>query len=97
MSRKIGALWMKQTKDGKKYLSGVLQDLSGDIRIAVFPNDRKQKDNEPDYQILLSEQKKEQQRKPDGFMGVDLPSEQQPTDQDLQGRDSDVNVDDIPF
>lgn len=59
MSRKIGALWLKETKDGKKYMSGVLEDLRGDIRIAVFKNDRKEKDNHPDYQIVLSEERKE--------------------------------------
>jgi uncharacterized protein (DUF736 family) len=59
MSRKIGALWLKEAKDGKKYMSGVLEDLRGDIRIAVFKNDRKEKDNHPDYQIVLSEERKE--------------------------------------
>jgi len=59
MSRKIGALWLKETKDGKKYMSGVLEDIRGEIRIAVFRNDRKEKDNHPDYQIVLSEERKE--------------------------------------
>ena len=59
MSRKIGALWLKETKDGKKYMSGVLEDIRGEIRIAVFRNDRKEKDSHPDYQIVLSEERKE--------------------------------------
>ncbi len=59
MSRKIGALWLKETKDGKKYMSGVLEDLRGDIRIAVFKNDRKEKENHPDYQIVVSEERRE--------------------------------------
>lgn len=59
MSRKIGALWLKETKDGKKFMSGVLEDIRGEIRIAVFRNDRKEKDNHPDYQIVLSEERKE--------------------------------------
>lgn len=59
MSRKIGALWLKETKDGKKYMSGVLEDIRGEIRIAVFRNDRKEKDNHPDYQIVISEERKE--------------------------------------
>ncbi len=59
MSRKIGALWLKEAKDGKKYMSGVLEDIRGEIRIAVFRNDRKEKDNHPDYQIVLSEERKE--------------------------------------
>lgn len=58
MSRKIGALWLRQTQDGAKYFSGVIQDLSGDINIAVFQNDKKEKDNQPDYNIVLSEKPK---------------------------------------
>ena len=58
MSRKIGALWIKQTQDGRNYLSGVIQDLSGDINIAVFKNDKKEADKQPDYNIVLSEKSK---------------------------------------
>ena len=58
MSRKIGALWIRKSQDGKTFLSGVIQDLSGDINIAVFKNDRKEADNQPDYNIVLSEKSK---------------------------------------
>jgi uncharacterized protein (DUF736 family) len=58
MSRKIGALWLRQSQDGKQFLSGVIQDLSGDINIAVFKNDRKEAENQPDYNIVLSEKSK---------------------------------------
>ena len=58
MSRKIGALWIRKSQDGKTFLSGVIQDLSGDINIAVFKNDRKEADNQPDYNIVLSEKPK---------------------------------------
>lgn len=58
MSRKIGALWIKQSQDGRNYLSGVIQDLSGDINIAVFKNDKKEADKQPDYNIVLSERQK---------------------------------------
>lgn len=58
MSRKIGALWLKQSQDGKQFLSGVIQDLSGDINIAIFKNDRKEAENQPDYNIVLSEKPK---------------------------------------
>ena len=58
MSRKIGALWIKQSQDGRNYLSGVIQDLSGDINIAVFKNDKKEADKQPDYNIVLSERPK---------------------------------------
>ncbi len=82
MSRKIGALWLKETKDGKKYFSGVLEDMRGEIRIAIFKNDRKEKENQPDYQIIVSEERREQR--------------DQPADQTSQATDQ-VNLDDIPF
>jgi uncharacterized protein (DUF736 family) len=81
MSRKIGALWLKETKDGKKYFSGVLEDLRGEIRIAIFKNDRKEKENQPDYQIIVSEERREQHA---------------PADQTSTATDE-VNLDDIPF
>ncbi len=62
-SRKIGALWVRRSKDGMTYMSGTLEDLRGNIQIAVFKNDRKEKDNQPDFQIVLSE---EQEKKPAG-------------------------------
>ncbi len=58
MSRKIGALWLKQSQDGRQFLSGVIQDLSGDINIAVFKNDKKETEKQPDYNIVLSEKPK---------------------------------------
>ena len=81
MSRKIGALWLKETKDGKKYFSGVLEDLRGEIRIAIFKNDRKEKENQPDYQIIVSEERREQHA---------------PADQTSTATDE-VNLDDIQF
>ncbi len=81
MSRKIGALWLKETKDGKKYFSGVLEDMRGEIRIAIFKNDRKEKENQPDYQIVVSEERREQR---------------EGQEQLSQGTDE-VNLDSIPF
>jgi uncharacterized protein (DUF736 family) len=52
--RKIGALWSKKTDEGKGYLTGVISDLRGDIQIAVCTKDKKT-ENQPDYDILLSE------------------------------------------
>ncbi len=59
MSKTVGALWLREfEKDGKKrkMMSGEL-DLGalGTIKIAVFKNDKKEKDNQPDYRIVLSE------------------------------------------
>jgi hypothetical protein len=51
--RRIGALWLKQGKNGQ-FFSGVLELLGEDIPIIVFPT---KKDGEaattrPDYEIL---------------------------------------------
>jgi uncharacterized protein (DUF736 family) len=54
-NRKIGALWSRKTADGKEYFTGVISDLRGDIQIVVFENDKKQNENQPDYDILVSE------------------------------------------
>ena len=54
--RKIGALWSKKTKEGQEYFTGVISDLRGDIQIVVFRNEKKS-ENQPDYDILLSEVK----------------------------------------
>lgn len=73
MSRKIGALWLKTANDGRKFFSGVLQDLTGDINIAVFKNDRKEKENQPDYNIVLSEQAKPSTKRSEDYGVNEVP------------------------
>ncbi|MCX6155267.1 MAG: hypothetical protein NT007_14020 [Candidatus Kapabacteria bacterium] len=53
MNKIIGALW-KRDKDGLEYLSGVLSDIRGEFNIAVFPNNFKNADNQPDYNIIIN-------------------------------------------
>lgn len=99
MSKKIGALWSKQTKDGKRYLSGVLEDLSGDIRIAIFPNDRKQKDNEPDFTILRSDpmEKKTTNQAGDFLSGPVAANGEVPAGTPMNEEKSEIRPEDIPF
>ena len=59
-NKKIGALWSKKTTESREYFAGVISDLRGDIQIVVFKNDKKENQNQPDYNILLSEPKKEE-------------------------------------
>ena len=57
-SKKVGALWLKSSKDGKtKYFSGVINaGIFGDIHISILRNTFQEKDsNQPDYNILLVE------------------------------------------
>ena len=56
-----------------KYFSGVIQDLSGDINIAVFKNDKKENDKQPDYNIVLSERSKPQVQPDEGPGPDDIP------------------------
>ena len=59
MSKQVGALWLKEyEKDGKKrkMMSGELDlGILGKVNIAVFKNEKKEKENQPDYYIVLSE------------------------------------------
>ena len=65
MGDKIGALWNNRSKGKTAFLSGVINaGLLGQKRVVVFKNELKEKDNEPDYHILLSEPARPQDDKP---------------------------------
>ncbi len=50
-NKKIGALWLQTTRDGKKYMKGVLETNKGKFNIIVFKN-YKELDKQPDYNIF---------------------------------------------
>jgi len=50
---KIGALWIKQSSKGDKFLSGQLELNNRKIRVLVFKNKRKNQGKSPDYYIYL--------------------------------------------
>ena len=56
MAKRIGVLWVKQSKDKVRYHKGTL-DLGalGNVEIAIFPNKDRKNDKAPDYYIVLSE------------------------------------------
>jgi len=85
MSKKIGALWLKTMKDGTPYMSGVLEDLGGDINIAVFKNNKKEKPNHTDYQIVRSDPRPAQPVKYNDGQNQTMTEGEQ------------INVGDIPF
>ena len=52
-NRKIGALWLKQNKNGKDFMSGELLINDQKVPIVAFKRD-KRSDREPDWDILKS-------------------------------------------
>ena len=58
-----GALWLKESKDGKKYMSGTVGFKGEQVQIVVFKNTYKDAENKPDYKIYLSKPKGEHQEK----------------------------------
>jgi uncharacterized protein (DUF736 family) len=56
----IGVAWEKESKDGKKYMSCVLQSPflpDGEIRFAMFPVTEKKSENAPDYNLVWNKAK----------------------------------------
>jgi uncharacterized protein (DUF736 family) len=50
--QKVGSLWIRDTKDGKKkYLSGVIKIDGVETKISVWKNDKGDNPKRPDYVI----------------------------------------------
>ena len=49
--KQIGALWLKTSIKGVSFMSGELTIDDKKIKVTVFKNNHKTKDNQPDYQI----------------------------------------------
>jgi hypothetical protein len=55
-NKRIGVLWLKASKEGRKYLSGYIDNgIHGEIPIAIFRVNTKPTETSPDYVMLLSE------------------------------------------
>ena len=103
-SQTIGALWRKRSKSGIDYMSGVLHDLSGDINIAIFINDKKDKPNQPDYRIVRSDDKEQRQQQPQRaddpfFSGASIVDEGEalPGENHPENGEEEIRVENIPF
>ena len=64
---KIGACWIKKTEDGKTYMSCKLEIVPVEMALgaksfALFKNKDKEKENQPDYNIVWSEGEKNSQK-----------------------------------
>jgi len=53
--KSIGALWLRESKDGKKYMSGQLEIGERKLPLVIFKNGFKKSDKHPDYMIYKSE------------------------------------------
>lgn len=91
-SKKIGALWLRKTKGGEQYMSGVISDLRGDIQIVCFRNTKKEKQNHPDFNIVLSEPREEKRSDNGGI-------EETPAVIDVEGSgpEGEIKPEDLPF
>ena len=54
--RELGALWKKQSANGRKYLSGKLKVEGKDMNVVCFPNQNKKADNHPDFRLYTSKE-----------------------------------------
>ena len=69
--REIGALWLKKSASGTKYLSGHIETGENDeiesekTRVIVFANKDKKNDRAPDYRMYLSESPQSSENKPE--------------------------------
>ncbi len=57
---KLGALWLKTSKSGTKFMTGVVKIGGRETRLVVFKNNRKLAGSkQPDYQIFESQPREE--------------------------------------
>lgn len=78
----LGAMWIKTSPQGEKYMSGVIEYPGCNIPIAVFKNKNKTADNHPDYKIVWSKPNNKSGGNGAGNVGAGSP---------------DINDDSIPF
>ena len=57
----LGGLWVNESKDGDKYISGYL----GNAKLLIFKNKFKEEDNHPDYKmyVVAKDKKREAEQK----------------------------------
>jgi uncharacterized protein (DUF736 family) len=53
----LGALWLNESKNGEKYMSGYL----GEARLVIFKNKHKEEDKHPDYKVFIAKGKKQEE------------------------------------
>jgi len=58
-NKEILALWKRKSKkNGQDYFYGIIDlGIGGSSNVAIFPNTRKKKENQPDFRGILSQPK----------------------------------------
>lgn len=62
-----GAFWLKDMKDGGKYMSGSITVRGEEFKVSIFRNDKGGNDKRPDYRMKLAKapDKKEPRHDPE--------------------------------
>lgn len=55
-----GAVWLKTSQNGLKYMSGVVDVNGVEHDIAMFKNDKKGNDKAPDYRLVITSKEEQQ-------------------------------------
>jgi glycosidase len=104
MSFPIGSLWVKEAKkDGKTYMSGVINHLGEDIPVVAFANKNKTKANQPDYILYRSEPRDEEDDggvrsvRPQSVENELPPLEDEPVPSVQVDDGGNINPEDLPF
>src|SRR5258705_10368869 len=52
--KRVSGLWLKDGKNGK-FMSGAVEDaIPAGAKLLIFKNDRKERDQQPDYQLFVA-------------------------------------------
>jgi hypothetical protein len=109
MLHKVATLWRRTSKNDKQYFTGVLHDITGDIQVVGFYNN-KQNDKQPDIQLFRDDGRDDNRNKSQqgdtreqdwgGFNGSAPDADadvSEPRDDKIEYPQEDINPEDIPF
>ena len=88
-----GAVWLKTSKNGLKYMSGILDVNGVEHDIAMFKNDKKGNDKAPDYRLVVTS--KEEQQTPTEAKAVN--EESDPFQDFGKSHEEELDNLDLPF
>ncbi len=63
-NERLGGLWTQKAKSGKKYITGTVKINGVETKLIIFPNERKENENQPDFNVYLKEDKAPTQAAP---------------------------------